>query len=137
MRYLVDTNVLSELAKDTPEPRIAAWFSDKDADSIFISAITIGEVAYGIERKAEGKSKDKLRAWFTTVLVEWFSERIVAIDEDVMLTWAKMRSEGRTLPILDSLIAATAITAGATLVTRNTKDFKGTPNLHVLNPWGR
>jgi predicted nucleic acid-binding protein len=135
MRYLLDTNVLSELAKPAPEPQVVAWFSEKSSDCLFISAITVGEISYGIERMARGKRKEGLRTWFFSVLVEWFSDRIFAIDEKTMLAWARIRVEGRTLPILDSLIAATAIATNSTLVTRNTKDFEGVSNLNIINPW--
>lgn len=136
MKYLLDTNVLSELGKDSIDPYVAAWFDGKSQDSLLISAITIGEVVYGIERLPDGKRKDQLQGWFDETLVDWFEGRVCAIDAEVMRRLARIKAAGRTLPILDSLIAATAIAQGATLVTRNTKDYDGISGLSVVNPFG-
>jgi predicted nucleic acid-binding protein len=135
MRYLIDTNVLSELAKKETVPQVKEWFSKHANDELFISAITVGEIAYGIEKMEAGKKKVDLEGWFESALLEWFSGSIVPIDKDVMLIWAHLRATSRTLPILDSLIAASVLSAHALLVTRNTKDFEGIKNLKVINPW--
>jgi predicted nucleic acid-binding protein len=67
--------------------------------------------------------------------LEWFDGSVVPINEDIMFAWARLRATGRTLPILDSLIAASVLSSHATLVTRNTRDFEGIEGLDVVNPW--
>jgi predicted nucleic acid-binding protein len=135
MRYLIDTNALSELTKAEPNPQVMTWFSKHVNDELLISAITVGEIAYGIEKTEVGRKRAELEDWFESTLLEWFSDSIVSIDRDVMLAWARLRATSRTLPILDSLIAASVLNAHAALVTRNAKDFEGIENLRVVNPW--
>lgn len=135
MRYLIDTNVLSELAKDKPDAKVLDWFSSHSQDSLLICTITVGEIAYGIEKKGDSKAKEGLEDWFESVLLDWFKGSIVALDTQVMLTWGKLRASGRTLPILDSQIAATALVSNAVLVTRNTKDFEDIKGLKLVNPF--
>jgi len=114
---------------------VARWFSSHADDTLLISTITIGEIAYGIEKKDDGKAKEKLADWFKTVLLEWFKGAIIDLDTGTMLLWGKLRASGRTLPILDSQIAAAALANNARLVTRNTKDFDGIAGLLVENPF--
>jgi len=136
LRYLLDTNVLSELAKKAPSPAAEQWFREHYGDDLLISAITVGEMAYWIERKDEGGDKDALADWFESVLLEWFAGAIVALDDRVAQRWAVLRAEsGRTLPLIDSLIAASALASGCAVVTRNVKDFEGIVGLTVINPW--
>ena len=135
MKYLVDTNVLCELAKKHQDPQVVEWFSLPENNDLLISTITVGEIAYGIEKKAESKAKSQLANWLNSVLLKWFEDSIVSLDTETMLTWAKLRATGRTLPIIDSLIAASALTNNAALVTRNTKDFEGIEGLAVINPF--
>jgi len=135
MRYLVDTNVLCELAKPAPSPQVVEWFSSPFHDELFISAITVGEIAYGIEKKTEGREKEALVVWLESMLLKWFEGSILALDAEVMLRWAKLRANGRTLPVLDSQIAATALACKAVLVTRNAKDFEGIEGLELVNPF--
>jgi predicted nucleic acid-binding protein len=135
MRYLIDTNALSELAKNEPNPQVVAWFSRHIKDELLISAITVGEIAYGIEKMETGRKRTGLEDWFESTLLEWFAGSIVPIDADVMFAWAHLRATSRTLPILDSLIAASVLSAHAVLVTRNARDFEGIEKLEVVNPW--
>jgi predicted nucleic acid-binding protein len=136
MKYLIDTNILSELAKNKPNDEVVSWFSAHTSDTLLISSITVGEIAYGIEKKEAGKAKEQLTDWFENVLLEWFKGSIIDLDTELMLRWGKLRASGRTLPVLDSLIAATALASNAVLVTRNTKDFDGIEDLSVENPFG-
>lgn len=135
MRYLLDTNALCELGKDNPNPLVVEWFSAHAHEELLISSITVGEIAYGIEKKKNGRAKEQLLDWFDSVLLEWFEGSIITLDTEVMLTWGKLRATSRTLPILESQIAASALTCGATLVTRNTKDFDDINELKVINPF--
>ena len=135
MRYLLDTNVVSELGSTTPSPDVQLWVRRHSRDELFISVATIGEIAYGIQIMAEGRRKEKLATWFEVDFLEWIGSRIYPIGESIMRDWAEIKAKSRPLPVLDSLLAATAIAAGATLVTRNTKDFAGIDGLSVIDPW--
>jgi predicted nucleic acid-binding protein len=105
-------------------------------EDLYISAISVGEICYGVEELPAGKKKHELTVWLYTKLPEWFNRRIIALDTEVMLEWGKIRSgAGRTLPVIDSLIAASAITHHITLVTRNTKDFENIAGISLLNLW--
>jgi len=133
--YLVDTCVLSELTKDPVAPQVVGWFAEHGSDPMVISVISVGEIAHGIEKCAPGTKRDTLSQWFETDLLVWFAGRVVDIDTETMRRWAVLRATSRTLPVLDSLIAASALVAGAVLVTRNTADFAGITGLRVVNPW--
>jgi predicted nucleic acid-binding protein len=135
MAFLVDTNVLSELSKRRRNERVDAWFRLAEADTLYISAISIGEISLGIEKVADTQRRSQLEAWMRASLLEWFFGRILAIDADVMRTWAALCAKHRTLPVMDSLIAAQALSAKMVLVTRNVKDFADIEGLDIFNPW--
>ena len=138
MRYLLDTCVISELVSKQPNLSVTTWIDSVDEERIFLSAITIGEIQRGVEKLPESKRKDELARWLADDLLVRFHGRILALDTDVFLTWgsmvAKLEQQGRTLPALDSLIAALALNHGLQLVTRNEKDFAQT-GTSLLNPW--
>ncbi|MCL2091765.1 MAG: type II toxin-antitoxin system VapC family toxin [Micrococcales bacterium] len=135
MTYLIDTCVLSELTKDPVSDRVERWFASQPADELVISVVSVGEIVHGIEKKAPGKKRDALVDWFENELLPCFSGRVVDIDTATMRRWGSLRATGRTLPIIDSLVAASALTVGATLVTRNTAGFAGIDGLDIINPW--
>ena len=138
MRYLLDTNVISELVARQPNQAVLTWIEALDQTGVYLSVITIGEIHRGIERLPESAKRDRLRAWLTDDLLVKFGDRIVPIDVGVMMSWgslvARLISEGRPLSAMDSLIAAQAIHHGYSLVTRNESDFRGT-GVTVMNPW--
>lgn len=138
MKYLLDTNVISELVAKQPNPQVVLWIDALDVDSVYLSAITIGEVSKGIEKLPDAPRKDALRAWLNDDLLVRFDDRILSLDVDVMLTWGRLTAQmeriGRLLPAMDSLIAALAIHHNCSLVTRNEDDFKGT-GATIINPW--
>jgi len=106
------------------------------AEDMFISVISLGELSYGMEKLPPGKKKHELAIWLYTQVSEWFKDRVIALDTDVLLEWGKMRAHSdRTMPVIDSLIAAAAITHHMTLVTRNVKDFKDIEGISLINPW--
>jgi hypothetical protein len=123
--FLVDTNILSDSTKPTRNPQIVAWLR-KNEPLLYVSVITLGEIHHGIELLADGRKKGELRKWFQD-LRQAFSGSILPIDEAVATRWgdliAQLEKRGRKIPVIDALLAATALEHGLTLVTGNTKDF--------------
>jgi toxin FitB len=138
MKYLLDTNVISELVTKQPDVRVVEWIDTRDPQSIYLSVITIGEIRKGIEKLPDSQRKATLHAWLADDLLIRFSGRILPLDVEVMLTWGilkgRLEHAGNPLPAIDSLIAAQALQYGCSLVTRNTADFKAT-GITVINPW--
>lgn len=135
MRYLIDTNIVSEMRKETRANRgVRAWMMANDPALSALSVITIGEIRAGIEEK---RHDDPLRAaaieaWLHGLIAE-MAERILPVSIETAETWGRL-SAGRPRPVADALLAATALEHDLTLVTRNVADFKGT-GVRVLNPW--
>lgn len=138
MRYLLDTNVISELIAKHPNERVIQWLDRLDPGSIYLSVITIGELRKGIEKLSDSRRKDELRRWLVEELLIRFRDRILVVDLDVMLVWGelvgRLERSGRPLAAIDSFIAALALTHSCSLVTRNEADFADT-GLNVANPW--
>jgi tRNA(fMet)-specific endonuclease VapC len=138
MKYLLDTNVLSELVVKQPNTRVIDWIDSVDPNSLYLSVITIGELRKGIEKLPKSKRKTNLLEWLNDQLQLRFRGRILAIDIDVMLAWGilmgQLEQVGRPLPAMDSLIAASALHHNCSLVTRNEDDFKET-GVVLMNPW--
>jgi tRNA(fMet)-specific endonuclease VapC len=138
MKYLLDTNVISELVAKQPDQRVIDWIDSLDPSSVYLSVITIGELRKGIERLPLSRRKDTLYAWLSDDLPVRFNGRILVVDIDVMLVWGELTGRlervGKPLPAIDSLIAATALHHGCYLATRNENDFKET-GVTIVNPW--
>lgn len=135
MSYLIDTNVLSELRKRTPDVHVVSWFDERPPSTLFISVLTLGEIRKGIERVPASTRKFALLDWLETDLPVFFTGRILTIDHTIAERWGSLMAlAGRPLPAIDSLLAATAISHNLVLVTRNTSDFEGLP-LQIINPW--
>ena len=135
MSYLVDTNVLSELTRQKPAPSVMAWFEEVSDEALHLSVLTLGELRRGVERLPRSKRKEKLRNWLEHELPAWFGERLLPIDSAVADVWGRLQAASeRTLPAIDSLLAATALHHRLRLVTRNTGDFN-VPGLETINPW--
>ncbi|MCL2655346.1 MAG: PIN domain-containing protein [Coriobacteriia bacterium] len=135
MISLLDTNVISELSRKTPDPKVINWINAQEVSDLAISVLTAGEIVYGYLKLPECRKKDQLRGWFEVDFMEWIQDRIFPVTEAVVRDWAALKATSRPLPVVDSLLAATAIAANATLVTRNTKDFAGVKGLKLVNPW--
>jgi len=134
LSYLVDTNVLSELRRKQPQPEVVAWFTQRPRQTLYLSVLTLGEIRKGIER-LEAARQQPLLDWLEVELPNYFLGRLLAVDAHTADRWGRLLvSAGRTLPAVDSLLAATALQHDLTLVTRNTADFAGT-GVRLINPW--
>jgi predicted nucleic acid-binding protein len=136
--FLLDTNCISELVRVKPEPRVMEWMEATDEAMLYLSVLTLGEIRKGLAGIAQGKRRTHLETWLEVELQARFSGRILAIDAQVADRWgllaAHARRRGNPLPIIDGLLAATALRYNLTVVTRNTADF-ATVQVQVLNPW--
>ena len=135
MSYLLDTNVLSELRRKTPDAGVSTWFAQRPASSLYLSVLTLGELRKGIEGVRESARRLALTDWVQSELSMFFLGRILDVDAQVADRWGKLvASAGRPVPAIDSLLAATALVHGLSMVTRNAKDFESL-GLEVINPW--
>ena len=135
MSYLIDTNVISELRRKEPDPQVVKWMSQRPATTLHLSVLTLGELRKGIGALPDGDRKSRLLDWLEVELAGFFAGRILPVDAATADQWGRLMAQaGRPLPAIDSLLAATALTHGLTLVTRNVKDFQH-PALTLVNPW--
>ena len=138
MRYILDTNIVSELINKLPNQKVTAWVKDIDRKNLYLSVITIGEIRKGVEKLPKSSRRKNIQDWFEKELLIGFEERILPLDLSVILLWGELVGElekkGRKLPTLDSLIAATTKYHNYTLVTRNIKDFDGI-DIMLFNPF--
>ena len=138
MSYLIDTYCISELVKKKPNPNVLKWFADQDEISMYLSVITFGELRKGIEKLPDSKKKKELNQWVKEDLNHRFKNRVLNINMEEVNRWGKIlataEKNGKPLPAIDSLIAATAQVHDLTVVTRNTQDMKGS-GVEVINPW--
>jgi len=133
--FLIDTNVLSELRKRRPHPGVVRWLDDRPAERLHLSVLTLGELRKGIAAMGAGERQQRLTQWLADELPCYFAGRILAVDAQVADRWGRLcAAVGRPLPVIDSLLAATALTHGLAMVTRNTADFE-IPELQVIDPW--
>lgn len=138
MKYLLDTCLISELVKKEPNPAVVSWLEEQEEQTLFLSVLNLGELQKGISKLPDGPKKDELQAWVTLDLVERFAGRIIDIDLETALCWGRLQGAaeqaGEKLPVMDSLIAATATAHGLAVVTRNVRDMERCGG-HVCNPW--
>ena len=135
MSYLVDTNVLSELRRRDPDANVVRWLEGRPATTLYLSVLTLGGPRKGIEALPEGARKRRLLDWLEVELPGFFAGRVLPIDAHVADRWGHLVAQaGRPLPAIDSLLAATALTHGLALVTRNLRDFQY-EGLAVIDPW--
>ena len=135
MSYLLDTNVLSELRRKAPDPQVVRWFSQRSAGAMYLSVLTLGEIRKGVDNLAESAHRQRLSHWLEVDLPTYFSGRILGVDAAVADRWGQLLAcAGRPLPAIDSLLLATAMHHGLTLVTRNLRDVVNL-GAEVVNPW--
>lgn len=136
--WLLDTNVLSELRRPRPEPRVLAFVDGAPLESLNISVVTLMEIRFGIERVADASRRAALTDWLQHRVRPMFGPRALQLSEDVMLKWRLLVEDGRkaghTFSQPDLMIAATALHHGLTVVSRDTREYEiaGVP---VRNPW--
>jgi predicted nucleic acid-binding protein len=132
--FLLDTNIVSDLRSPTrSRAGLLTWFADQTPDTLFVSVITLGEIRQGIEhiRRCDGRQARVLGHWLDE-LTRLYGDRVLPIDGQVAEEWGRLRAI-RTLPVVDSLLAATARVHNLRVVTRNEKDFSDL-GVTVLNP---
>jgi toxin FitB len=139
VKYLLDTCLISELVKKEPNPAVVSWLDEQDEHKLFLSVLNLGELQKGISKLPDGTKKEELQAWVALDLVERFTDRILEIDLETALCWGRLQGEaeqaGEKLPVMDSLIAATAAAHELVVVTRNVRDIERC-GVRVCNPWG-
>ena len=135
MTYLIDTNVLSELRRKSPNRDVVEWVSLRPASTLYLSVLTLGEIRKGVESVQQPDRRRILLDWLESDLPAFFAGRILDVDGRIADRWGRLLAEaGRPLPAIDSLLAATALQHNMALVTRNSRDFSF-PELEVINPW--
>ncbi len=136
--WLLDTNVISELRRSAPEPRVVTFVTSQPLEALFLSAVTLAEIRFGIELVSDAGRRADLAEWLKHKVRPMFEQRVLPISEDVMLKWRLMVEEGRkaghTFSQPDLIIAATAAHHGLTVVTRDVSDFQRA-RVPYLDPW--
>jgi toxin FitB len=137
MRYLLDTNIISNIAKPIPSESLIAWMAEQADQDLFIASLTIAEIRRGVLEKPAGKRRDELEAWFAGPEgpQALFADRVLPFDNRAALVWARLMADGkikgRPRSALDMIIAAVAEANGCVVVTDNEKDFDG---IEIINP---
>lgn len=135
---ILDTNVISELLRSAPEPRVEQWLSAQDGLNVYLTSISEAELRYGLAIMGNGKRRAALVDAVDRILREDLAGRILPFDSNAAQSYATIatarRAAGRPIAQADCQIAAIAHTRGATVATRNTPDFEGC-EIHLINPW--
>jgi toxin FitB len=135
---VLDTNIVSEVLRPVPEPRVLDWLEEQPPSSVFTTAVTQGEILYGIRLLPDGQRRRKLWEAANEIFNEDFAGRVLRFDSEAARAYAEIgasrRSAGGPISQFDATIAAITRSHGAILATRNAKDFEGC-GIHVVNPW--
>lgn len=140
MRYLLDTNIISNITKPNPSESLLAWMGAQRDEDLFIASLTVAEIRRGVLEKPAGKRRDQLETWFSGPEgpPALFAGRVLPFDENAGLVWARLmadgKAQGRPRSALDTIIAAVAEAHKCTVVTDNEKDFDG---VEIINPLRR
>ena len=138
MKWLIDTNVVSEIATPRPNPRVLQWFGEQSAQDIATSIVTVAELQHGVLLTQDRARRSDLARWIDENVFALFMDRILTIDTDILVQWLDLqrllRARRLTRSPADLLLAATAHIHDLILVTRNTRDFANT-GITVYNPW--
>jgi hypothetical protein len=137
MRYLLDTNIISNITKPAPSEPLVIWMSEQSDEDLYIASLTVAEIRRGVLEKPAGKRRDQLEAWFSGPEgpQALFAGRVLPFDEAAALIWARLmadgKARGRRRSGLDTIIAAVAEANDCLVVTDNEKDFEG---IRIVNP---
>ena len=138
MSYLLDTSVISELVKTSPDNHVVEWMKRGDETSLYLSVLTIGELEKGIAKLPVSSRRKRLETWVRSDLADRFRERLLAIDGTVAATWGRLAGEaearGEPLPVIDGLIAATGLGHDPVIATRDSRDFERCGS-SCFDPW--
>jgi len=138
MNYLLDTCVISELIKNKAERRVLSWIESVPEDRLHLSVLTLGEIQKGIAKLDAGDRRHRLEKWLSDDVRARFEGRIVILDEETLALWGRIMGEGerrgKTWPLMDSLMAVSAIVGHMTLVTRNLADVQDM-GVALFDPW--
>jgi predicted nucleic acid-binding protein len=136
--FLLDTNIPSETVRVRPEPRVAEWIRHQTNDTLFLSAVTIGELRRGFVTLPQCERRTRLERWLERDVTLWFDGRILPVTKQIADRWGVIdgtcQLRGTPANTADGMIAATALEHGLTVVTRNVKDF-GMFGVSIFNPW--
>jgi predicted nucleic acid-binding protein len=138
MRYLLDTNIISNITKQSPSEPLLTWMAGQNDDDLYISSLTVAEIRRGLLEKPAGKRRDQLETWFggPEGPQALFAGRVLPFDEAAALIWGRLmadgKAKGRPRSALDTIIAAVAEANGCIVVTDNEKDFAG---IETINPF--
>ena len=138
--FLIDTCAISEFTKQSPNLGLVSWLSRVDSEILFLSALTVGELRYGIALESQRKKRESLDRWLRSEVLVDFDDRILPFDAEVAERWGRVRANARTdgspVPTVDAMIAATALHYNLAIVTRNETEFRRA-GADVVNPWAR
>jgi predicted nucleic acid-binding protein len=136
--WLLDTNVLSELRRPRPEPKVVDFVASQAIDLLHVSVVSFAEIRFGIELVPDASRRAELNDWLTHKVRPMFERRVLPVSEEVMFKWRLLVEEGRkaghAVSQPDLIIAATALCHGLTVMTRDADDFERAP-VPVINPW--
>jgi predicted nucleic acid-binding protein len=136
--WLLDTNIISELRRPKPEPKVTEFIRAQPLEGLFVSIVTFAEIRFGIELLPDATRRSDLNDWLAHKVRPMFEQRVLAISEDVMFRWRLLvedgRKEGHTFAQPDLIIAATAQNHGLTVVSRDTKEYVAA-RVDAFNPW--
>ena len=136
--HLLDTNCVSEVVRIQPEPRVIAWMDAVDERTLYLSVFTLGEIRKGIISLAPGKRRTELERWLEVDLRNRFAGRILPVDEAIADRWGilmgELKRNGTPIPLVDAVLAATALHHNLAVVSRNAHDFRNA-KVPVINPW--
>ena len=135
--FLLDTNVISEVIKPKPHSGVTRWIAAVDESLLYLSVVTLGEIRKGISSRLDRTRRSQLETWLKA-LVSRFEDRILPVDLAIADRWGQLTGDcqlrGQQLPVIDGILAATALHYDLTFVTRNVKDVQST-SVDALDPW--
>ena len=136
--WLLDTNIVYELARQKPAERVAAWLTSQESKTLFVSDVTFAEIRFGIENSGNPIRREALRDWLTNIVRSMFAGQTVQLTEDVLFVWRGLASDaqkrGKTISQADSLIAATAAVTNLIMCTRDVSPYVDA-GIPTLNPY--